>query len=238
MWAASTGAVNLTQPLEEDMTRLLTVLVVALLTVPAAFADERLAHKVRMAEEVFTELLETRDREVPKELLARARCVAVLPGVIKGAFGWGGKHGRGVLSCRNDEGSWSAPAFVRISGGSFGFQVGAQATDVVLFLMSERSVTSLLKSKFTLGGDVTVAAGPLGRSAEAATDARFRAEIYSYAKSRGLFAGISVEGARLAPHKKSIARYYGTSIPARNLLLEHEMPELPAEAQSLLAALP
>ena len=203
-----------------------------------AHADERLANKMRMSRVVFEELLDSPDREVPEELLEHARCVAVLPGVIKGAFGWGGKHGRGVLSCRDAEGNWSAPAFVRISGGSFGFQIGAQAADVVLFLMSERSVRSLLKSQFTLGGDVAVAAGPLGRSAEAATDARFRAEIYSYAKTRGLFAGVSVEGARLAPHKKSIARYYGNPIPARSLLLEHERPELPSEAVSFLEALP
>jgi len=217
---------------------LAAALVIVSLGAAVAHADERLAQKVRMSEEVFLELLETPDREVPEELLERARCVAVLPGVIKGAFGWGGKHGRGVLSCRNGNGSWTAPIFVRISGGSFGFQIGAQSADVVLFLMTERSIKSLLKSQFTLGGDVTVAAGPLGRSAEAATDARFRAEIYSYAKARGLFAGISVEGARLAPHKKSMVRYYGAPMRARELLLENKMPDLPDEARSFLEALP
>ncbi len=218
------------------------VFVVALLVAFAisspAGADARLAQKIQTSEEVLRELLATPDHEVPDELLKRARCVAVMPGVVKGAFGWGGKHGRGVLSCRDGEQGWSAPVFVRISGGSFGFQIGAQAADVVLFLMSDRSMKSLLKSQFTLGGDVSVAAGPLGRSAEASTDARLKAEIYSYAKSRGLFAGVSIEGSRLAPHDKSMTRYYGRPLDARAILIEHEMPELPSEARSFLAALP
>lgn len=218
------------------------VLAVTLLGLSAAagpaLGDARLAQKIRTSETVLRDLLATPDHEVPEDLLNRARCVAVMPGVVKGAFGWGGKHGRGVLSCRDDAGEWSAPVFVRVSGGSFGFQVGVQAADLVLFMMSERTVKSLLKSKFTLGGDVNVAAGPLGRSAEASTDARFRAEIYSYAKARGLFAGISVEGARLAPHRKSMLRYYGEPIAARSILLDHERPELPSEAESFVASLP
>lgn len=216
----------------------LAACVLALAAAAPSLADARLAQKIQTSEDVLRELLATPDHEVPDELLKRARCVAVMPGVVKGAFGWGGKHGRGVLSCRNDEKGWSAPVFVRISGGSFGFQIGAQAADVVLFLMSERSVKSLLKSKFTLGGDVSVAAGPIGRSAEASTDARLKAEIYSYAKTRGLFAGISLEGSRLAPHRKSITRYYGRPLDPRALLIEHEMPELPSEAQSFLRSLP
>lgn len=220
--------------------RLSFVLAIVVLVVSAGTgsADARLAQKVRTSETVLRDLLATPDHEVPDELLKRARCVAVMPGVVKGAFGWGGKHGRGVLSCRNDAGEWSAPVFVRVSGGSFGFQIGVQAADLVLFMMSERSVSSLLKSKFTLGGDVNVAAGPLGRTAEASTDARLRAEIYSYAKARGLFAGISVEGARLAPHRKSMLRYYGKPLDPRALLIDHERPELPSEAKSFLAALP
>ncbi len=203
-----------------------------------AEASARLAQKMQTAEVVYEELLETPDKRVPEELLEKARCVAVIPGVIKGALGWGGRHGRGVLACRNSGGAWSAPVFVRLSGGSFGFQVGAQATDLVLFLMSEASVKSLLKSKFTVGGDISVAAGPLGRSAELATDARLRAEIYSYAKSRGLFAGVALEGARLAPHDKSNRRYYGERIDPRAVLLEHAEIALPPEARSFRRALP
>jgi lipid-binding SYLF domain-containing protein len=195
-----------------------------------------LDEKIRLATEVYLELLEVEEREVPQALLDEASCVAVIPGVIKGAFGWGGRHGRGVLSCRNN-GSWSAPVFVTLSGGSFGLQIGAQSTDVVLFIVKERSVRSLLRSKFTLGGDLSVAAGPVGRSAELGTDIRLRAEIYSYAKSRGLFAGVSVEGARLAPHRKSIDKYYGRSLSAEEILFGSAIDELPAESRDLIEAL-
>jgi len=196
-----------------------------------------LDEKVRLATEVYQELFEVPDREVPKELLKESNCIAIIPGVIKGAFGWGGRHGRGVLTCRSGEG-WSAPIFVTLSGGSFGLQIGAQSTDIVLFIVNERSVRSLLKSKFTLGGDLSVAAGPVGRSAELGTDVRLRAEIYSYAKSRGLFAGISVEGARLAPHQKSIDKYYGERLWPDEILFGSKVPAVPAESQRLLDVLP
>lgn len=194
--------------------------------------------KIRLATEVFEELLEVPEQEVPQELLKESSCIAIIPGVIKGAFGWGGRHGRGVLSCRTGKGSWSPPVFITLSGGSFGLQIGAQSTDIVLFFMSERSVRSLLKSKFTLGGDLSVAAGPLGRSAEIGTDLRLRAEIYSYAKSRGLFAGMSVEGARLAPHQKSMDRYYGERLWADEVLFGRKNPALPPESKRLIEALP
>ena len=119
-----------------------------------------LDEKVRLATQVYQELFEVPDREVPRDLLKASKCIAIIPDVIKGAFGWGGRHGRGVLTCRSDEG-WSAPIFVTLSGGSFGLQIGAQSTDIVLFIVNERSVRSLLKSKFTLGGDLSVAAGPV-----------------------------------------------------------------------------
>lgn len=212
-----------------------------LLASSSAQAGVKLAQKIQTSKEVFRELLDTPDKKVPRELLERARCIVVIPGVIKGALGWGGKHGRGIVSCRSSldtPGEWSAPVFVRVSGGSFGFQVGAQATDVVLFLMSEASIRSLLKSQFMIGGDVTVAAGPLGRSAELGTDVRLRAEIYSYAKSRGFFAGVSIEGARLAPHDKSNRRYYGEQISPREVLVEQAAIKMPREARSFVAALP
>jgi lipid-binding SYLF domain-containing protein len=196
-----------------------------------------LDEKVRLATEVYLDLFEVEDREVPQALLDDASCIAIIPGVIKGAFGWGGRHGRGVLTCRND-GGWSAPIFVMISGGSFGLQIGAQSTDVVLFFVNERSVRSLLTSKFTLGGDMSLAAGPIGRRAELGTDIKLRAELYSYAKSRGLFAGVSVEGARLAPHQKSINKYYGKRLWPEQILFEGAVEEMPAEARELLSALP
>ena len=214
------------------------LIVLTALSVAQASARMPLDEKVRLATEVYRELLDVPEKEVPQELLKASSCIAIIPGVIKGAFGWGGRHGRGVLSCRRAGGTWSPLVFVSLSGGSFGLQIGAQSTDIVLFIMNERSVRSLLKSKFTLGGDLSVAAGPLGRSAEMGTDLRLRAEIYSYAKSRGLFAGMSVEGARLAPHKKSIIRYYGESLQAEELLFGDRKLELPSESRQLIAALP
>jgi lipid-binding SYLF domain-containing protein len=207
------------------------------LSVGATAAKMPLDEKVRLAKEVYKELFEVEDKEVPEALLDEASCIAIIPGVIKGALGWGGRHGRGVLTCRN-QGGWSAPIFVTLSGGSFGLQVGAQSTDVVLFFVNERSVRSLLTTKFTLGGDMSLAAGPIGRRAELGTDLRLRAEIYSYAKSRGLFAGVSVEGARLAPHQKSINRYYGRRLWPEEVLFEDAVKEPPAEVRGLLEALP
>jgi lipid-binding SYLF domain-containing protein len=217
-----------------------TVVAVVLATVVSMPVDARvpLDQKVRAATQVYEELMKTRDRKVPDELLEDSACVAVIPGVIKGAIGWGGRHGRGVLSCRNDAGSWSPPIFITLGGGSFGLQIGAQSTDVVLFFMTERSARSLLKSKFTLGGDASVAAGPVGRSAEVATDVRLRAEIYSYAKSRGLFAGIALQGARLSPHQKSIDRYYGERVWPDQVLFEHKVPKVPRESRDFIDALP
>ena len=192
--------------------------------------------KLATAKRVYRELLQAPDHEIPEELLSKCHCIAVIPRVIKGAFGWGGRHGRGVLTCRAGE-RWSPPIFVSLSGGSFGFQVGARSTDVVLFFMSERSVRSLLRSKFTLGGEVGLAAGPLGRTAEMGTDLRLEAEIYSYARSRGLFAGIAVEGARLAPHQKSIDAFYGDRLWPEEVLFK-ETVAVPPAAKEFLAALP
>ena len=208
------------------------------LTASPVWGDERLARKVRAAREVYLAALEAPDRAVPKELIEDPECLAVIPGMIKGALGWGGRHGHGVITCRNEEGKWSPPAFVRLSGASFGFQIGAEVTDLLLFFMTERGARSLLTSKFTLGADASVAAGPVGRTAEAATDLRFKAEIYSYARSRGLFAGLSLEGTRLAPHQKAIRRYYGRRIFPETILFDHDVPRLPAEAREFLAVLP
>ncbi len=213
------------------------LLITALLAAPLA-AEDRFARKLERAREVVETLLEAPDRSIPAELLEGAECIAIIPAVIKGAIGWGGRHGRGVLSCRDDGSAWSPPAFVKLSGGSFGLQIGLESTDFVLFLMTERSVKSLLRSKFILGGDVSVAAGPLGRSAELGTDVRLNAEIYAYARARGLFAGVSIEGSRLAPDPKAIERFYGERLRAERIVLEHRVPRLSDEAQELLRALP
>jgi len=204
---------------------------------PAA-ADQDFAKKFYNAREAFTELMEGPDRGLPEWLLERTKCVAVIPSVIKGAFIWGGRHGRGVMSCRDEAGTWSPPMFVKISGGSVGFQAGGESTDLVLFFLTERGVRSLLDTKFVLGGDVGLAAGPLGRSAEATTDLRFKAEIYSYARSKGLYAGVSIEGARLAPDYAWARGFYGERVWPDEVLFRHEVPRMTPDAQAFVDVLP
>lgn len=218
-------------------TALACVLMMAAFALPAS-ATDRYVTKIEAAREAYLRLFEVEESSVPERLLENARCIAVLPKVIKGAFVWGGRRGHGVMSCRNDAGVWSPPAFVKLTGGSFGFQAGGQITDLVLFFMSEKGARSLVKSKFILGGDATVAAGPVGRSAEANTDVMFNAEIYAYARSRGLFAGLSIEGAQLAVYQKWIEDYYGQRIWPEEILFEHKVPHLPLEARTFLSVLP
>ncbi len=217
---------------------LLCVVVIALAAIePVQAQEDRTSRKVRAARDAYLELIELPEENVPKRLLSEARCVAVVPSVIKGAFVWGGKRGRGVMTCRHD-GGWSPIVFVKLSGGSFGLQAGGQSTDVVLFFLNERGVRSLLDSKLVLGGNASIAAGPLGRSAEVGTDLKFRAEILSYAKSRGVFAGISIEGARLAPERSWTTRYYGRRLWPDEVLFGKVAPEAPPGMSEFLAALP
>ncbi len=194
--------------------------------------------KLADATAVYRELITAHDRAIPKELLDHAKCVVVLPGVIKAAIGLGGRHGDGVMSCRTERG-WSAPAFVSISGGSWGAQLGVESSDIVLFLMNDRGAHSLVDgSRVTLGGQASVAAGPFGRSAEAATNLDLKAEIYSYAKSKGLFAGLSLEGAELKPDKGDDKDYYGGEVSTSQLLFGGGPATVPAEAQDFRRALP
>jgi lipid-binding SYLF domain-containing protein len=216
----------------------LSILVAAALPSTATAADPKLDSRLRNAAAVYKELLGAEDREIPEALLGKCRCVAVIPRVIKGAIGWGARHGSGAISCRESGGAWSPPVFLKLTGGSFGFQIGAEASDVVLFFMTDRGARSLLESKFTLGGTVGIAAGPLGRTAEASTDLKLDAEIYSYAKSKGLFAGVSLEGARLAPDTGAIKRYYGKTVSPEALLFKGSNVEVPASGQEFLRALP
>ena len=194
--------------------------------------------KLTDATAVYRELVTSTDKALPKELLEHARCIAVLPGVIKAAIGFGGRHGSGVMSCRTETG-WSAPAFVSISGGSWGVQLGVERSDIVLFFMNDHGARSLGKgSRVTLGGQASVAAGPFGRSAEASTNLELKAEIYSYAKSKGLFAGISLEGAELRPDKDGDRDYYGSDVTTTQLLFGSGPANVPAEAQTFRQALP
>lgn len=215
-----------------------TTLLSGLLFAWPALGDARLEQRVRTATDVYRELLQEPDRGVPQTLLENCRCVAVIPHVIKGAIGYGARYGRGVLSCRDSSGRWSPISFITLTGGSVGFQIGGESSDFVLFFMTDRGARSLISSQFTLGGKASVAAGPVGRSAEASTDIKLDAEIYSYAKAKGLFAGISLEGARLAPDEKANAQYYGAPAPARSLLFGHQAPKNPPEAGEFLETLP
>ena len=204
-----------------------------------AEADTDLDQKLTDATNVYRELLSTPDRGVPEALLAKCRCLTVIPHAIKGALVYGARFGTGVMSCRNAEGKWSPPSFVRLTGGSIGPQIGAEASDLVLFFMTERGAQSLMTgSKFTLGANAGVAAGPLGRSGEASTDLKLDAEIYTYAKSKGLFAGLSLSGARLAADKKANARFYGQPVSLKQLLFEQNPPAVPSAAAEFLKALP
>ncbi|HTK69508.1 MAG TPA: lipid-binding SYLF domain-containing protein [Candidatus Eisenbacteria bacterium] len=199
--------------------------------------EDKEAKRLEDSRQSFIELTQVKE-SIPRDLLEKARCVAVFPEVIKGAVGWGGRHGKGVMSCKMADGSWGPPIFLTITGGSFGLQIGVEKTELVLFFMNDKAASSLLESKFTLGGKGSVAAGPYGRSAEAETDLKLNAEIYSYAKSKGAFAGISLEGASLHPDNDALHRFYGTSATPRAVLLEGKAPKHPPAATRFTEVLP
>jgi SH3 domain-containing YSC84-like protein 1 len=197
-------------------------------------ADERL----RNSGTVLKEILDVPDN-IPQDLLDKADCVVVFPSVLKAAFIVGGSYGRGAMSCRKGEnfkGSWGAPTMMALEGGSFGFQIGGEATDFVLLVMNERGASGILASKVKLGGDASVAAGPVGRDASADTDATLRAEILSYSRARGLFAGVSLEGSTIRPDNGDNRRVYGREIPARDIVLTGVVAAPPA-AEQLISTL-
>ena len=168
---------------------------------------------------VFQEIMSTPDRSIPQDLLDKAHCIVVVPGLKKGAFIVGAKYGKGYLSCRKKSSGWSAPGTVRVEGGSLGFQIGGSESDVVMLVMNERGATKLLSTKFTLGGEGQVAAGPVGREATAQTDAAMRAEILSWSRARGIFAGISLQGATLRQDLDDNAAIYGKQISNKDIVL-------------------
>jgi SH3 domain-containing YSC84-like protein 1 len=176
----------------------------------AAYGAETAAERLRTSVEVLTEIMAAPDKGIPDELLERSQCVVIVPGLKKGAFIVGGQYGRGFIECRHSSGKgWSAPAAIKVEGGSFGFQIGGQETDAVMLVMNRRGADKLLSSKFTLGADASVAAGPVGRTSSANTDAKMQAEILSYSRARGVFAGISLAGATLRPDNDANAELYG-----------------------------
>lgn len=177
--------------------------------------DERLAN----AAMVFGDIMSAPDKGIPDSVLNKAECVVVVPGMKKGGFIVGGSFGRGSVSCRNkDKSGWGAPAMVELGGGSVGLQIGGEATDVVMLIMNREGIDSLLKSKFTLGGDASVAAGPVGREASAETDAAMKAKILSYSRSRGVFGGVSLQGTTLHQDEGAIKAVYGKQLNASDIL--------------------
>ena len=190
----------------------------ALTTSLLAFDNEP-AHRLGEAASVFSEIMAAPDKGIPQDLLEKAYCIVIVPGVKTGAFIVGAKYGKGYLSCRSGTGhGWSAPAAVRIEGGSVGFQIGLSETDIVLLVMNDGGMRHLLSDKFTIGGEATAAAGPIGRDASAQTDAMMAAEMLSYSRSRGLFAGISLEGATLRPDEDANHELYGRAASNREIL--------------------
>ena len=188
-----------------------TLFFVSLLCAMPALAATKQETRIADATDVIDQLLRIPEQSIPPALLSRAYAVAVIPDVLKIGFGLGARRGKGVLVVRREDKSWSNPAFVTLTGGSIGWQIGAQSTDVILVFKTRKGVDNIANGKLTLGADAAVAAGPVGRQGSVATDARFRAEVYSYSRSRGLFAGVSLEGAGVTMDRKSNAAFYGSS---------------------------
>ena len=201
---------------------LVTILAIGASLATVALAADRevkVDDRLDASADTLTDMMRASDHGIPHDLLDKAKCVVVVPGMKKAGFIFGGKYGRGFAVCRRSGGSgWSAPAAMQVEGGSFGFQIGASETDVVVLVMNDGGMKHLLSDKFTLGGDASVAAGPIGRSAAAQTDVELNAEMLSYSRSRGLFAGISLEGASLAPDPDTNRELYGHDVTNREIL--------------------
>lgn len=176
-----------------------------------------IVERLNAAAMVLDDIMDAPDRGIPEEVFSSAECVAVVPSMLKGGFVFGAKYGKGVATCRTETG-WSAPAFFTIRGGSWGLQIGGEAVDLVMLIMNERGMRNLLSSKLKLGADASVAAGPVGRHAAASTDWKMRAQVLSYSRSRGVFAGISLEGADIRQHRNDTRDFYGRMVPFRTIL--------------------
>jgi SH3 domain-containing YSC84-like protein 1 len=195
------------------------ILAATLAIVPLLAKDSESVKRLDEAAAVFSEIMATPDKGIPQDMLANAHCIVIVPGLKTAAFLVGGKYGKGYLSCRNKSGvGWSAPGTVRIEGGSVGFQIGGSETDLIMLVMSERGADKLLSSKFTLGAEGSVAAGPVGRTATAQTDAQMHADILSWSRSQGLFAGLALEGATLREDLDDNASLYGKKLENRQIV--------------------
>jgi SH3 domain-containing YSC84-like protein 1 len=196
-----------------------TTLAVSVALASVLAADDEPAKRLDEAAAVFSEIMATPDKGIPQDLLEKAHCIVIVPELKTGAFIVGGKYGKGYVSCRNKSGAgWSAPGTVRIEGGSVGFQIGGSSTDLIMLVMSERGSDKLLSSKFTLGAEGSVAAGPVGRTATAQTDAQLHADILSWSRSQGLFAGLALEGATLRQDLDDNTTLYGKKLENRDIV--------------------
>jgi len=206
-------------------------------TVSPLSADEKDVERLNDAATVFSEIMAAPDKGIPQDLVAKASCIVIVPGMKKAAFIVGAKFGKGFVSCRDEKngGKWSAPGAIRVEGGSVGFQIGGSETDVVLLVMNKRGADRLLSSQFTLGGEGDVAAGPVGRNASAQTDAKFTAEILSWSRTRGVFAGVSLQGATLRQDDDANKELYGRKIDNRQIVDSSVAP--PPAAEHLLSVL-
>jgi SH3 domain-containing YSC84-like protein 1 len=198
---------------------LVSALALSLSIPTVAFASDRDddVKRAHRAAEVFKEIMSAPDKGIPQDLLASAKCIAIIPGEVKFAFIFGGNYGRGLATCRTHHG-WSAPMFVAVDGGSVGYQIGGSSTDIVMLFMNDHALQNLLSDKFKLGGDASVAAGPVGRHAAADTDIKLRAEILTYSRARGVFAGVSLDGAVVQADKSGDQAMYGDSVTRRQIL--------------------
>ncbi len=187
---------------------------------PAVFAAssrQDLQDRIDSAKTVLDQIMNAQDHTVPLDILHAATCVAVVPGMVKGAFVFGAQYGQGVVTCRTGHG-WSGPVFIRMAGGSFGFQIGGQSTDLVLIAVNDRGFQDLLKNKFKIGGDASAAAGPVGRAGQASTDWKMNAELLSYSRNKGLFAGIDLDGTSVSQNREDTEVYYGSPQEFKNVL--------------------
>ncbi len=215
----------------------LGLVALAVIALPV-FGQDKEEDRVQNAGKVVKEIMDIPD-DIPQSVIDKADCVVVLPSVVKFAIGIGGSYGRGVMTCRGGRhfrGRWSAPSMMALEGGSFGLQLGGQATDFVLLLMSPRSAENILTSKVKIGGDASAAAGPVGRTASAETDVTLRAEILSYSRARGLFAGISLSGSTLRPDNDANKKLYGKDVNAKAIVFDRAVPA-PPSAELLLSTL-
>jgi lipid-binding SYLF domain-containing protein len=213
-------------------------LLLAMLAGVIAFADEKsdATERVHEATEVFGEIMAAPDKGIPLDLLERAHCIGIVPELKKGGFIVGAQYGVGIALCRGRDGSgWTGPSTIRVEGGSFGLQIGGGEIDVVFLVMNDEGARELMKSEFTLGGDASVMAGPVGRSAKAETDAHMQAKILSYSRSRGVFAGVALSGATLRSDDDANRQLYGRPVKHEDILQGREMP--PAVAAQLISVL-